>query len=119
MKIKSVVYILPRLIGVVIVLSGSLFAADNSGYYVAADGNDADPGTMKRPWATLEKALVVVKPGETVYVRGGKYQCNKTIMLLNSGEQGKPIRIWPMGLRNPYSISSRAEDLQLKVLIGI
>ncbi|MBC8218434.1 MAG: ankyrin repeat domain-containing protein [Planctomycetes bacterium] len=72
----------------------TFFAADGGGYYVATGGNDAGPGTMERPLATLERAIAMVKPGETVYVRGGKYQCDKTIMLLESGEQGKPIRVW-------------------------
>ena len=94
MKDRSVVYILSLAIGVIMVLSGSVLAEEGGIYYVASKGDDTGPGTMERPWRTLEKALAVVKPGETVHIRGGKYQCDKTIMLLKSGEQGKPIRIW-------------------------
>ena len=97
MKAKSVLYILLRVIGFVMVFSDSLFSANSGEYYVAANGNDSGPGTIKQPWMTLEKALSVVKPGETVYVRGGTYQCDNTIMFLESGEQGKPIRIWAYG----------------------
>jgi len=79
----------------------TFLAADGGGYYVAANGNDAGPGTMEQPWGTLEKALAVVKPGETVYVRGGKYQCDKTIMFLGSGEPSKPIRVWAYGNEEP------------------
>ena len=94
MKAKSAVCVLLRVIGVVMVLSGSLLAADGGGYYVATNGNDAGPGTMEQPWGTLEKALAMVKPGETIYVHAGTYPCDKTIMFLASGEQGKPIRVW-------------------------
>jgi hypothetical protein len=40
-------------------------------YYVATDGDDANPGTIGQPLATIQKAQEFVSPGDTVYVRGG------------------------------------------------
>ncbi len=42
-------------------------------FYVAPTGNDADPGTVTAPFATLMRAQAAVSTGDTVYVRGGTY----------------------------------------------
>jgi hypothetical protein len=44
----------------------TLFAADTSSllaadYYVAADGNDSNPGTILQPFATIEEARLAVQ----------------------------------------------------------
>ncbi|MFB0553330.1 MAG: ankyrin repeat domain-containing protein [Phycisphaerae bacterium] len=69
------------------------FANNAATYYVAIDGNDANPGKLKQPFKTLEKTIRIVKPGDTVYVRSGIYHCDKTIVFDKSGEQDKPIRV--------------------------
>lgn len=43
-------------------------------YYVAPTGDDANPGTMDQPFGSLQKTNDVVKPGDTVWIRGGTYQ---------------------------------------------
>lgn len=43
-------------------------------YYVATDGNDDNPGTIDKPWATWQKAVMESLPGDTTYIRGGIYQ---------------------------------------------
>jgi len=42
-------------------------------YYVAPNGNDANPGTKNKPLATVHHAQDLVNPGDTVYIRGGVY----------------------------------------------
>ncbi len=42
-------------------------------YYVAADGDDANPGTSDQPWATLQKAAAEAGPGDVVLVGAGRY----------------------------------------------
>lgn len=42
--------------------------------FVAADGDDKNPGTKDRPLATIQKAQDRVRPGDTVYIRGGLYR---------------------------------------------
>ncbi|MCE9615586.1 MAG: DUF1565 domain-containing protein [Lentisphaerae bacterium] len=41
--------------------------------YVATDGNDSNPGTLAAPFKTLAHGVQVLKPGETLFVRGGTY----------------------------------------------
>lgn len=48
-------------------------------YYVATDGDDGAAGTFAAPWATLQHAIDVIEAGDTVYVRGGTYNCTTTI----------------------------------------
>src|SRR5476649_2643635 len=46
-------------------------------YYVAVDGKDTNPGTLKMPLATIQKAQSLVSPGDTVYLRGGVYHMSE------------------------------------------
>src|SRR2546430_1751794 len=55
----------------------SLAAASNgiraAEYFVSPAGNDSDPGTKEKPFATIQHAQDAAAPGDTVYVRGGTY----------------------------------------------
>jgi MYXO-CTERM domain-containing protein len=42
-------------------------------YYVAQGGNDAAPGSMSAPWATLQRAADAVGSGDQVVVQPGSY----------------------------------------------
>lgn len=75
-------------------------------YYVAVNGNDANAGTKDLPFQTIQKAQTLVLPGDTVYIRGGKYMMQESqiadhsriqayVILLNkSGAENKPIHYW-------------------------
>jgi len=68
-------------------------------YYVATDGDDANPGSKSRPFATWQRLNGVLKAGDAAYIRGGKYtrsvrtqyQCRWTGL---KGTAAAPIRIW-------------------------
>ena len=73
-------------------------------YYVSPDGSDANVGTVESPYATLKPVQSVVKPGDTVYFRGGVYRptvedsmgersslYSCAFILEKSGEEGSPI----------------------------
>jgi DNA-directed RNA polymerase specialized sigma24 family protein len=62
-------------------------------YYVAPDGNDANPGTLARPFATLTRAVAKAGPGRTVGVRGGTYRPGRTIALKTSGTADRRITV--------------------------
>lgn len=47
--------------------------AASGAIYVATDGNDGNPGTADAPLRTVEKGLDSVRPGQTLYLRGGTY----------------------------------------------
>lgn len=42
-------------------------------FFVAPNGDDHNPGTKERPFATVQRAQSAVKAGDTVYLRGGTY----------------------------------------------
>ena len=42
-------------------------------YYVATNGNDANPGTQSQPFQTVQKGISVLQAGDTLYLRGGTY----------------------------------------------
>jgi parallel beta helix pectate lyase-like protein len=42
-------------------------------YYVATTGSDSNPGTLKRPWRTLQRSAGAIGAGTTVLVRRGTY----------------------------------------------
>ena len=72
--------------------------------FVAPDGNDANPGTKSRPFATLPRALSSVRDLRqaglpsgpvTVYLRGGTYAVRKPILFTpdDSGTSNAPLTV--------------------------
>lgn len=60
-------------------------------YYVSPSGNDANPGSEVKPFATIGKAAQVVVKGNTVIVKAGTYMIGAPIMPANSGTETEPI----------------------------
>ena len=66
----------------------------NGDYYVSTTGNDANPGTLTEPFATVAKAVSVAQAGDLIYVRGGTYFPSQTINIATSGTPGNLIKLW-------------------------
>ncbi len=81
-----------HLLAALILLSGSFLIAQP--YYVAPDGDDANPGTPAKPFATLPRAQSAVrqKPGD-VLLRGGTYYLPATLVFTaqDSGTKAVPV----------------------------
>ena len=60
-------------------------------WYVAPDGNDAAPGTLGRPFASLNKAISVVRPGQTIALRGGRYRPTMPVVIETDGTAARRI----------------------------
>jgi hypothetical protein len=58
--------------------------------YVDRDGDDANPGSESRPWATWHQAAEMAEPGDTVCFRGGIYH-TEGVHLIRSGTAERPI----------------------------
>jgi len=54
-----------------------------NGKFVAPWGNDANPGTVEKPFRTVQKAADVVQAGKTVYIRDGTY--HERVIIKSSG----------------------------------
>ncbi len=84
---------------------GILYPRDHSAvnFYVAPRGNDSNPGSLERPFATLQRARNAIRElkagrglprgGVTVWLRGGKYHLTETFRLTqrDSGTAAAPI----------------------------
>lgn len=62
-----------------------------TGYFVSLSGSDSNPGTSARPWRTISKAVNILKPGDTLYIREGIY--DETVHIRTSGTAANPILI--------------------------
>jgi len=60
-------------------------------YYVAPHGNDSNPGTESRPWATVHKAATTAVAGDTVIFEDGTYDVGSGEGGWNSGSSDEPI----------------------------
>lgn len=43
-------------------------------YYVATSGQDSNPGTQSAPFRTIKHGVSILKPGDTLLIRGGTYR---------------------------------------------
>jgi len=91
---------LRRLLVLVLLINAPIYISQSgalqtpNAYYVAANGNDANPGTLDAPFKTLTKALSVLKAGNVLYIRGGTYTAPATGWNFpNSGTASQPITI--------------------------
>ena len=56
-------------------------------FFVSPTGSDGDPGTLERPFATVQRAQEATAPGDTVYIRGGTY-------VMREGQIARKRGIW-------------------------
>jgi hypothetical protein len=73
-------------------------------YFVAPTGSDENPGTIGKPFASLQKANTLLAPGDVVYIRGGTYRVKEKevarfdgifaypVVFDRSGTRERPIR---------------------------
>jgi parallel beta-helix repeat protein len=71
--------------------------------YVATTGNDANPGTIDLPLATIARAITLATvPGTTIYVRGGTYALSATITISRSGTSTSMYRLLAYQNERPF-----------------
>jgi hypothetical protein len=77
-----------------LLLAGILIPAFAQPYYIAPDGGDANPGTLAKPFTSLQRAQSAVrqKPG-AVFLRGGTYYLPETLVFTaqDSGTKDAPV----------------------------
>jgi len=61
--------------------------------YVAPGGSDDGDGSVKKPYATLNKAVAVVRPGQTIALRGGTYRPAEPVTISTNGTAAKRITL--------------------------
>ncbi|WAC13518.1 right-handed parallel beta-helix repeat-containing protein [Dyadobacter pollutisoli] len=66
-------------------------ASSRAVYYVSPSGNDSEAGTISAPFQSINKALNVAAPGDTVFVRKGAF--HEKIIFPKSGRPGKYVTL--------------------------
>ncbi|MCO8272816.1 sigma-70 family RNA polymerase sigma factor [Actinoplanes sp. TRM 88003] len=61
--------------------------------YVAPGGSDQGDGSLGKPYATLDKAAEVVRPGQTIALRGGVYDVSSEISISVNGTSARRITV--------------------------
>lgn len=61
-------------------------------YYVSPSGSDSGTGSLTEPWRTLRHAISQLRPGDTLYLRGGTYY-EREIPVKVAGTVDQPITI--------------------------
>jgi len=92
-------------------------AAQATNYYVATDGNDANPGTREKPFATIARARDSVRGtieqglnrDVTVVIRGGSYRLTEPIVfgLKDGGTEEHSITYKAAAGENPVISGGR------------
>ena len=82
--------ITPRIILAALLLLplASLHAAE---LHVAPKGDDANPGTEAKPFATIQAGVNKLQPGDTLLIHGGVYR--ETVTFPASGTEAQPITV--------------------------
>ncbi|MCF2944650.1 right-handed parallel beta-helix repeat-containing protein [Paenibacillus tarimensis] len=85
-----------------LVLAAALYPQVSHGsgvsYYVSTAGSDSNSGkSLSYPLLTINKAVSLVKPGDTIYVRSGTYRLTKTIDPTVSGTAASRITLRSYG----------------------
>ena len=73
--------------------AGSAAPTPGNEVWVSADGADTNPGTQSAPFASLGKAVMLMKPGMTAWVKAGDYAVTETVKLTQMGTEQMPLRI--------------------------
>ncbi|MEU6072640.1 sigma-70 family RNA polymerase sigma factor [Micromonospora sp. NPDC047074] len=61
--------------------------------HVAPNGSDTGTGSADRPYATLGRAVAVVRPGQTIMLHGGTHRLTEPVVMTTSGTAQRRITI--------------------------
>lgn len=70
-------------------------------FYISTTGDDNNPGTLRQPFASLDRGQQAASPGDTVWIRGGVYDyvagpgaSEHAVLFDKSGTPGNRINYW-------------------------
>jgi hypothetical protein len=77
------------------VIGAGIAGASGSGstYYVSTSGSDSNAGSIDAPWRTVTHGLSALKPGDTLYLRGGTYVERIKNPSISAGTVTSPITV--------------------------
>jgi len=84
-RIPIRIFLVAALVAVAAMVPVRAARATGSQYYVATDGSDSNPGSLSKPWRTVEKGLESLQAGDTLLIRQGTYVERITSPKINAG----------------------------------
>ena len=88
-------------------------------YYVDVTGDDANLGTASSPFRTIQKAVSVVRAGETVFVKAGTYAENLNNVIPSGSSWSAAVTIKAYDVRNRPVIEAPSGSAGLDGLLKI
>lgn len=70
-------------------------------FYVAPSGSNGDPGTRSEPFRTITYAVQRLRPGDTLFVRGGTYEEQVRTPVIAPGRPTERITVTAYGKERP------------------
>ena len=62
-------------------------------YWVSMTGDDNSPGTESQPFRTVQKGVDAASPGDTIFVRAGRYVEEVLVTAEKGGKDGRWLTI--------------------------
>jgi hypothetical protein len=81
------------LVGAALALPVTEASAAPTTLIVATNGSDSAAGTLAQPLRTVQRAVDLARPGDTIAVRGGTYALTDNITITSSGTASQPIAL--------------------------
>ncbi|WP_405296764.1 right-handed parallel beta-helix repeat-containing protein [Algibacter sp. Ld11] len=107
--------------------AGEAYELSTMHFFVATNGSDTNPGTKKRPFATINRAKMAIRglskkdKDIVVYIRGGRYYMDKPIVFdeLDSAKDGFKVTYKAYGGEKPVIIGGKPLSNWEKVSDGL
>jgi hypothetical protein len=81
------------LVGAALALPAPQASAAPTTLVVATNGSDSAPGTLAQPLRTVQRAVDLARPGDSIAVRAGTYALTDNITITTSGTASQPIAL--------------------------
>jgi len=104
----------PMFLMIIMFLSFNAANAANTIIYVSGSGSDKNTGAEDSPLKNLDRAMGMVKPGDTVIVKNGTYTVNELIVRNGTSTSHITVKAENTGKVNIRSL----KDKQGKIILG-
>jgi hypothetical protein len=75
------------------IVLGLLPTALAASIYVSTTGSSSGSGSITSPLNSIQSAVNLAKPGDTIYLRGGTYSPTSNIQITKSGTASQPYAL--------------------------
>jgi Right handed beta helix region len=84
--------------------------------YVSPRGSDTNPGTLRRPWRTVQHGLDQLEKGQALLLRGGTYREN--LVMTRGGTSARPIIVQNYPHEHPILRPGDTDENNMPLQVG-